>query len=187
MRGTRDDRVADDSLNSRPRVGLPRLGDAKSLRHSLHGCDQLLARVDRFALLTGPRTDAALPRPRGEIRVTLLGGSRDDRAFNPHLAMQVVPMDHRRGSGVLGELLPLARVVVRVEHEIAGLGHEILAQHDASAQIATFADGRDDHRIGIGLVPQPPGFVQPAADYDQGLRRQDLGQELGMEVHGGRC
>ena len=62
-----------------------------------------------------PRAD----RPAREIRIALGVGRAHDRAFEAHLAPELVPIEHGRRPAGRQQLAAFARAVVRVEHRIA--------------------------------------------------------------------
>src|ERR1019366_8044968 len=94
-------------LRSRPAIWNPEAARGRGDRRGAHR-----SRLHRLALLTGPGSDAALPRPGAKVRIVL--GIRElcDPAFGAHLPVAVIPMKNQRGSRIHLELTALARLIV---------------------------------------------------------------------------
>src|SRR4029453_5482811 len=95
----------------------------------------------------GPRGDATVDRAAREILIALALRRAYDRAFDPHLPMQRIPMQYGCGPRSRCELASLARLVVREEDDIAVIDVDALAQNHARRGIAAGRGRGHDHGI----------------------------------------
>jgi hypothetical protein len=140
-------------------------------------------RCDGLALCARPRAEAARPGPRFEIGVALRSRRASDKPLDAHLPVQVIPVHHGRGARIRFELPAFARAVIRVENDVTRLGHDRLAEDDARRRRRVGRDGREHHRIGIGLGTQADGVVEPANDDAERVGRKVRREQFGRHGH----
>src|SRR5689334_17201245 len=104
--------------------------DTETLPRFFDSAQQLRSRGNRLTLLAGPRADATLDGARSKVRIALGFGCLDHASFHANLPMQVVPVQYHRRTTVREQLATLARLVVRIEHDVAPRRLDVLAQHD---------------------------------------------------------
>ena len=79
-------------------------------------------------------------------------GHMFDRALDPHLPAQGLPVEEQRRARVLGELPPLGALLVRIEDEAAR--PMALEQHHAHSRSAVRIGGRKRHGFGLVRLPR---------------------------------
>src|SRR5581483_3967656 len=118
-----------------------RHGRPESLGSSLQGGSQFGPRLDRLALLAGPRPQPALPRTGSEILVTVGGMQPVHNPLQPHLPVKMIPMEHRRGARIRRKLAPLVRPIVRIKDDESPFRDHRFAKDDARRRRTVLGDG----------------------------------------------
>ncbi len=142
------------------------------------------AALDDLALRRGRRRQPAAEGPRRPVRGGFLARDLLDRALDAELAAERVPMEHHGRPGLRLELAALARAVVRVEDEVAGVGDDLLAEHDARRRPPVFVRGRKAHRVRVALDLLVGGLPEPGGSERHGVRRKGVREGLERRVHG---
>ena len=109
-----------------------------------------------FALLRGPGAQPGAGRAALEVGVGFLGRDALDRPFDPHLALQVVPVENEGRARVGRQLAPLAALVVREEGESPLVITP--EQDDPRRGPSVRRRRRQGHRVGFGNLGQRGDF-----------------------------
>src|SRR4029079_5289169 len=106
------------------------------------------AAFERPRLVGSPGAELGVSRSGGEIGIRLLVRDRFDRALDPHLATQRLPMEEERHARIVAELLALCALLVGEEDEAC----RTVALHKHHPDVRSAVGARRGQRHCIGVV-----------------------------------